>query len=103
MPLFSELWGVDQGSRLRSYTESDKTSDTTSDETGNEGSELDAGVFKESMLQHLNCEQLSMRQSLRRRIVKFQFSWYQLIPHGKSEERLYPRKYSGRLYRDGLK
>ena len=89
--------------RLCSYTRSDKTSDTTSDETGDEGSNNYAGFFEESISQHLNCEQMSTRQSLRRRIVKFQFSWYQLTPHGKSEKRLYPRKYSGRLYRDDLK
>lgn len=96
---FSELCEVDQGSRLCSYTGSDKTSGATTDEIDDKNY---AGFFEESILQHLNCEQLSTRQSLRRRIVKFQFSWYQLIPHDQSEERLYRRKYSGRLYRDGL-
>ena len=103
VPLFSPVCEVDQGSLrgLFSDIESDTTSDKTSDETSDEGSEdSDVEFFEESILQHLNCEQLSMRQSLRRRIVKFQFSWYQLTPSAKSEKRLYPRKYSGRLYRD---
>ena len=94
---------MNQGSRLRLYPGSDKTSDTKRDETDDEGRKNYAGFFRGSILQHLNCEQLSMQQSLRRRIVKFQFSWYQLIPHGDSEKRLYPRKYSGKLYRDDLK
>ena len=100
MPLFSNLCEVDQGSRPCSDTGSDKTSDTTSDETGDKNH---AAFFEESISQHLDCEQLSTRQSLRRRILKFQFSWYQLIPHEQSEKRLYRRKYSGRLYRDDLK
>ena len=101
VPLFLELWEVDQGS-IRSFTGSNKTRDTTSIETDDEGRTNYAGILHEIILQHLNCEQLSMQQSLRRRIAKFQFSWYQFIPHSESEKRLYPRKYSGRLYRDGL-
>ena len=93
---------MDQGS-IRSFTGSNKTGDTTSDETDDEGRTDYAGILHEIILQHLNCEQLSMQQSLRRRIANFQFSWYQFIPHSESEKRLYPRKYSGRLYRDDLK
>ncbi|KAL9613084.1 MAG: hypothetical protein Q9167_002341 [Letrouitia subvulpina] len=81
----------DDGSEM-----SNETSDERSDEPSDEGSEChDADFLEEGIIQHLNCEQLSMRQILRKRIVKFQFSWYELIPQDISEKYPHPRKYAG--------
>ena len=57
------------------------------------------GFFAKSISEHIDGEQVSLWERSRLRIVKFQFSWYEFIPHGQSED----RRYSGRLYRDALK
>jgi hypothetical protein len=54
--------------------------------------------YEDSIAEHLNCEQLSMRKKFRIHVVKFQFSWYELVHLHKSED----RSRSGRLYRDDL-
>lgn len=86
IPLFSQEGAIDPGSEHSSDSGSDKTSDDD-----------DSDFYEESIVEHLNCKQLSTRQRFRRRVLKFQFFWYELIPHEKSDK----RQYSGRLYRDG--
>jgi hypothetical protein len=88
-PLFERERKIDRGDSL--YTRSDMSSD---EEEGFDNDRDD--FFNDSILEHLGYKQLSFRKASRRRIVKFQFSWYEIIAHGESED----RKFSGRLYQD---
>lgn len=71
-----------------SKAESDEGYETKDDD--------DSDFYAQSVKEHLRCEQLSVLRRARRVIVKFQFSWYELVAHGSSEK----RRYSGKLYRD---
>lgn len=71
----------------------DDTDDDTNDDTESKG------FYEKSISEHIDGKQVLFCERSRLRVVKFQFSWYELIPHGKSED----RQYSGRLYRDALK
>jgi hypothetical protein len=68
------------------------------DESGDDLSDDPDHVFyTESISEHLSMGQLSMCQLLRRRrVVKFKFAWYQLIPDGRAEK----HEHSGMIYRD---
>ncbi|KAG8530501.1 uncharacterized protein KY384_005004 [Bacidia gigantensis] len=118
IPLFRKDHKIDRGKVLYGKDEisSSETDDCTSSEASDDGIDMtyndpedegsedgDVVFLEESIVQHLNCEQLSMRKYDRKRIVKFQFSWYELIPHDISEEFRYLQRYSGRLYRDNKK
>jgi len=65
-------------------------------DTENENESYNGDFYAESISEHIDGKQLSLWERSRRRVVKFQFSWYELIPYGESED----RQFSGRLYRD---
>lgn len=55
--------------------------------------------FQKSITEHVNHQQSSLYHTFRRNVIKFQFSWYELISRGEGEK----RRYSGMLYKDDLK
>jgi len=87
VPLFSPA-GIIHGSR-----------------SGSDVSHYDDSDFYQSCIwEYLDCKQQSMQESYRRRVIQFQFSWYEIVFNEKCEKRQYAGRnsgrYSGRLYRD---
>jgi len=99
VPLFAGGSKIDRGNDGDVHFRSNRSSNDEEDDNNDNDDDNYGDFYHESILEHLSYEQLSVRQPSRRRAVKFQFSWYEILPHGESED----RKFSGRLYQDKYK
>ncbi|EPE25312.1 hypothetical protein GLAREA_01224 [Glarea lozoyensis ATCC 20868] len=99
IPLFERDIKVDQGDDKNCYAGSNTSShgeDDQDNEANDDSGHVSNQYYEGNILEHLSHKQISIRRVSRRRIVKFQFSWYEIIPYADSEN----RKFSGRLYQD---
>jgi hypothetical protein len=98
MPLFEGDHPVDRGSSDRASNRSDET---TENDSGDNASDDDTSIDlrNDTLLEHLSFEQISILKRSRKRVVKFQLSWYEIMPNEEAEN----RQHCGRLYRGDRK